>query len=104
VGALDSWVGQNVVQWCLGGSYVGQISPVEVHHAQKPTELAGSLWRLAVLEMGHSFIQRLGTLGRHLVTEESDLGCPKDILRRVADDPIPLKLVKEYLLVFVLFK
>jgi hypothetical protein len=30
---------------------------------------------VAVLEMGHSFLQRLGTLGRHPVTEEDDLGC-----------------------------
>jgi hypothetical protein len=50
---------------------------------------------VAVLEIGHSFIQRLGALGRHLVTEEGDLGCPKDALRRVDDDPIPLKLVEE---------
>jgi hypothetical protein len=74
---------------------VGQESPVEVYHAQKPTELAGSLWRVAVLEIGHSLVQRLGTLGRHLVTEEGDLGCPKDALRRVHDGPIPLKLVEE---------
>jgi hypothetical protein len=37
----------------------------------------------------------LGTLGRHLITEEGDLGCSKDTLRRVDDDSIPLKLVEE---------
>jgi hypothetical protein len=50
---------------------------------------------LAVLEIGHSFVQRLGTLYGHLVTEEGELGCPKAALRRVDDDPIPLKLVEE---------
>jgi hypothetical protein len=74
---------------------MGQESPVEVHHAQKPTELACSLWRVAVPEIGHSFIQRLGTLGRHLVTEEGDLGCSKDALCHIDVDPIPLKLVEE---------
>jgi hypothetical protein len=74
--------------------HVGQESPVEVNHSHKPTELANSLWRVAVLEIGQSFVQTLGTLGRHLVTEESDLGCPKDSLRRVDDDPIPLKRVE----------
>jgi hypothetical protein len=72
---------------------MGQKSPIEIHHAQKSTELAGSLWRMAVLEIGHSFVQRLGTLSRHFVPEEGDLGCPKDALRRIDDDPIPLKPV-----------
>jgi hypothetical protein len=66
-----------------------------LHHAQKPTELADSLRRVAALEMDHSFIQRLGTLGRYLVTEEGDLGCPEDALRRVDDDLILLKPVEE---------
>jgi hypothetical protein len=59
---------------------------------------------VAVLEIGH-FFQRLMTLAGHLVTEEGDLGCSEDALRRVNDDPIPLKLVEEspYVL-FVLFK
>jgi hypothetical protein len=84
---------------------VGQESPVEVHHAQKPPELACSLLRVAVLEIGHSFVQRLGTLGRHLIAEEGDLGGPKDALHRVDDDPIPLKLVEEGPYVFfVLFE
>jgi hypothetical protein len=69
---------------------VGQESPVEVQHAQEPTELAGGLWRVAVLEVGHSFFQRLGTLGRYLVTEKGDLGSPEDALCRVDDDPISL--------------
>jgi hypothetical protein len=46
------------------------------------------------MEIGHSFVQRLGTLGRHLVTEEGDLGCPKNALRRFDDDPISLKPVE----------
>jgi hypothetical protein len=50
---------------------------------------------VAVLEMGHSFFQRLGTFGRHLVAEKGDLGYPKDAFRRVHDDPIPLELVEE---------
>jgi hypothetical protein len=50
---------------------------------------------VAILEIGHSFVQRLGTLGRHLVTEEGDIGRPKDALRRVGDNPIPLKVVEE---------
>jgi hypothetical protein len=32
--------------------------------------------------MGHSFLQWSGTLGGHLVTEEGDLGCFEDALRR----------------------
>jgi hypothetical protein len=50
VGALDTGARQNVVEWCLIGSCVGQKSPVDFHHARKPTELTGSLWRVAVLE------------------------------------------------------
>jgi hypothetical protein len=63
-------------------------------------QLAGRFWRVAVLDIGHSFVQRLGALGRHLVTEEGDLGRPRDALCRVDDDPIPLKLVEEGLKVF----
>jgi hypothetical protein len=48
---------------------------------------------MAVLEMGHSFFQSLGTLGGHLVTEEGDLRCSKDALHQLDEDPIPLKLV-----------
>jgi hypothetical protein len=58
-------------------------------------ELTGVLWRVAVLEMGHLFFQRLGTLGRHLVTEESDLGCLEDSLHQVDEDIVPLKFVAE---------
>jgi hypothetical protein len=74
---------------------VGQESPVEIQYAQKSTELTGGLWRVAILEMGHSLFQRLGTFCEHLVTEEGDLGCSEDALRWVDDDPITLKLVEE---------
>jgi hypothetical protein len=74
---------------------VGQESPVEIYHAQEATELAGCFWRGAVLEIGHPFVQRLGTVGKHLVTEEGYLGCPKNAIRLDDDDPIPLKLVEE---------
>jgi hypothetical protein len=50
---------------------------------------------MVVLDMGHSFFQILGTLGRHLVTEEGDLGCSKDSLHWVDEDPVHLKLVEE---------
>jgi hypothetical protein len=73
----------------------GQKSPIEVKHAKKSTELTGGLGRVAVLEAGHSFFQKLGTLGGHLITEEGDLGCSDDALRLVDEDPIPLKLVEE---------
>jgi hypothetical protein len=74
---------------------VGQKSPVEIQHAQKSTELTGGLWRVAVLEMGHPLFQRLRAFGGHLVTEEGDLGCSEDALRRVDDDPVPLELGEE---------
>jgi hypothetical protein len=45
--------------------------------------------------MDHSFFQRLRTLGGHLVTEEDDIGCSEDALRRVDDDLIPLELGEE---------
>jgi hypothetical protein len=60
-----------------------QKCPIEIHRAQKQTELTGDLWKVAVLEMGHSFFQRLGSLGGHLVTEESDIGCSEGAHRRV---------------------
>jgi hypothetical protein len=54
--------------------------------------------------MGHSLFQRLRTFCGHLVTEEGNLGCSEDSLRRVDDDPIPLKLGEESSQVlFVLF-
>jgi hypothetical protein len=81
VGALNSRAGEDAVKWCLGGRRVGQKSPIEVQHAQESTELTGGLGRVAVLEMGYTFFQRLGTLGVHLVTEEGELGCTKNILR-----------------------
>jgi hypothetical protein len=74
---------------------VGQKSPLEIHHAQTSTELTGGLWRVEVLEIGHSLFQRLRTLGGHLVTEEGNLGSSEDAIRRVVDDPIPLKLGEE---------
>jgi non-ribosomal peptide synthetase component E (peptide arylation enzyme) len=74
---------------------MGQKLPIEVQHAQKSTELTGSLRRVAVLEMGHSLFQRLGALSEHLVTKQGDLGCSEDALRRVDDDAVPLKLVEE---------
>jgi hypothetical protein len=43
---------------------------------------------VAVLEVGHSFFQRLGTLGGYLVTEKGDLRSPEDALCWVDDDPI----------------
>jgi hypothetical protein len=65
---------------CLGGSGVGQKSPVEIQHAQEAAELTGGLWREAVLEMSHSIFERSGTLSGHLVTEEGNLGCSEDTL------------------------
>jgi hypothetical protein len=56
---------------------VGQKSPAEVEHSQESTELTGGLGRVAVLEMGHSLFQRVGTLGGHLVTEEMSWGARK---------------------------
>jgi hypothetical protein len=50
---------------------------------------------VAVLEMGHSFFQRLRTFSGHLVTEEGDLGCSEDALRWVDNDTVPLKLGEE---------
>jgi hypothetical protein len=87
--------GEYVVQWCLSGRRVGQKSPIEIQHAQKSTEHTGTLRRVAVLEICHSFFQSLRTLGGHLVTEEGEHVCSEDAFRLVEDDPIPLKLVEE---------
>lgn len=67
-------------------------------------ELTGGLRRLAVLKMGYSFFQRLGTLGRHLVTEESDLRLSEYALCRVDEATTYLKLVEErqYVLLLLL--
>jgi hypothetical protein len=83
------------MQGFLGGRSARQKSPVEVQNAQKSTELTGGLWRVAVLEMGHSLFQRLRTFSGHLVAEEGNLGCSEDALRRVYDGPIPLNLAEE---------
>jgi hypothetical protein len=45
--------------------------------------------------MGHSFLQRSGTLGGDFVTEEDDLRCFKYALRRVDKDPTLLEPVEE---------
>jgi hypothetical protein len=97
VGDLDSWARENVLHWCLGDRRVGQKLPIEVQHAQKPTELRGGPGGVAVLEMGQSLFQRLGTIGGHLITEESNLGCSEDALCRVDEDPISQTLVEESL-------
>jgi hypothetical protein len=104
VRALDSGSGENVVKWWLVCRRVGQKSPIEVKHAQETAELTGGLGRETVLEVGYSFFQRLGTLGGQLATEEGDLGCSEDALRRVDDYTVPLKSVEEsseMLLVFL---
>jgi hypothetical protein len=49
---------------------------------------------VAVLEMCHSLFKMLGTLGGNLVTEEGDLRCSENALRRVDEDPVILKLVE----------
>jgi hypothetical protein len=35
------------------------------------------------LEVGHSLFKSFGTLGGNLVTEEGDLGCSEDALRKM---------------------
>jgi hypothetical protein len=65
-------------------------TPIEIQHAEKPTELTGRLRWLVFLEVGHSLLQRLGTVGGHLVAEEGDLRCSKGALSRVDYDAIPL--------------
>jgi hypothetical protein len=94
MGALDSGARENVVQWCLGDRRVRQKSSIEIQHTQKSTELTGGIGRMAILEMGHSFFQRLETLAGHLITEEGDLRSSKDTLRQVDADAVPLKLVR----------
>jgi hypothetical protein len=88
VRVLDSGSGKYVVKWGLVCGPVEKKSPVEVQQAQETAELTGGLGSLAVLEMGYSFFQRLGTLGGHLVTKEGDLGCSED-------DSLPHKSVEE---------
>jgi hypothetical protein len=94
VRAPDSGSREGVAKWSLVCRRVGQKSPIE-DYAQETAELTGGLGRLAVLKMDHSFFQRLGARGGHLVNEEGDLGCSEDALRRVDEDPIPLKSVEE---------
>jgi hypothetical protein len=53
---------------------VGQESAVELQYTQETVKLTGGFGMLAVLKMDHSFFQRFGALGGHLVTEEGDLG------------------------------
>jgi hypothetical protein len=83
------------MKWCLGGLRVRQISLVEGQHANKTAELTGGVGRMEVLKMGYPFFQRSENLGKHLVTEEGDLGCSVDALCRVDEDPVPLKSVEE---------
>jgi hypothetical protein len=45
--------------------------------------------------LGYSFFQRSGTLSGHIITKEGDLGSSEDALRRVDQNPVPLKLVEE---------
>jgi hypothetical protein len=83
---------------------VRQKPSVEVQHAKRPTELTGGLRRGAVLEVGHSLFKRLRNFGGNLVTEEGDLGCSKDALSRIDEDPVSLKLFgKCPQMLFVLF-
>jgi hypothetical protein len=53
---LDSGAGENVMEWCLDCSSVGQKSPIKVENAEEATELTGGLRRGAVLQMSHSFL------------------------------------------------
>jgi hypothetical protein len=65
-------------------------TPIEIQHAEKPTELAGRLRWLVFLEVGHSLLQRLGTFGGYLVAEEGDLTCSKGELSWVDYDVVPV--------------
>jgi hypothetical protein len=76
---------------------MGQTSPVEVQHAQGMTELSGDLGSSAVVEMGYSIFQRLGTLSGLLVTKEGDHWCSEDVLYEIDEDPVLLKSVEESL-------
>jgi hypothetical protein len=51
--------------------------------------------RRAVPKLGHLFFQWPGTLSGHFVTEEGDIECSEDTLRRVDHDPVSLKPVEE---------
>jgi hypothetical protein len=53
-------------------------------------EIDGADWR--PLEGDNPDTQRLRTLGGHLVTEEGELACSEGAIRRVNNEPIPLKL------------
>jgi hypothetical protein len=79
--ALDSGAGESVMEFCIGTSSVGQKSPVEFQHAREATELTGGLQRDAVLKMSHLFLQRSGTLGGRILTEEGNLESSKHALR-----------------------
>jgi hypothetical protein len=85
--AFNSGAGENIMEWCLSASSLRQISSVKVE--------PDGLGRRAVLKMDHSFFQWLGTFGRNFVTEESDLGCFKDIFRWVDLDLTLLEPVEE---------
>jgi hypothetical protein len=95
VRAINSGAGENVIKWSLDGRLVGQKSPVEIQHAQKSAELTGVFGREAVPEMSYSYFQTSGTLGGYLVTEEDDLGCSEDALRRIDQDRVTLKSFKK---------
>jgi hypothetical protein len=101
--ALDSGAAKNVMKRCMGGSGVRQKSPIEIQHAQEAAELTCGVRKGTVLEMSHSIFERSGTLGGHLVTEEGNLGCSEDTLRRVDQDPVSLKLVEERPQVLLVF-
>jgi hypothetical protein len=92
MGALESKAGENVMKWCPGCCCMGQELPVEVQHAQKSAELTGGFGRVAILKMGYSFFQGLGTLSGHLVTKEGGLGCLEDTLYQVDEDSVPQEL------------
>jgi hypothetical protein len=47
--------------------------------------------------VGHLFLKRSGTLGRHFVSEEDDLGCSEDTLHWVDQDAVGLKSVEKCL-------
>jgi hypothetical protein len=74
---------------------VGQKLPVVVQHTQETAELTVGFERLAFLKVGCSFFQRLGALGRLLITKEDDLVCSEDALCRIDEDPVLLKSVEE---------
>jgi hypothetical protein len=69
---------------------VREKSPVVIQHTQETAGLTVSFGRLAFLKVGHSFFQRLGALGGHLITEEGDLMCSEGTLLQVDEDPVIL--------------